>query len=371
MTMNITSAMASMLFANASSSTSAVDFSFLTKNASTGATANVGSVKSALVNAEKNEAQQLAQAAKDPQVQKDLARYEKVVKNAKTVDDVLNDPIARKVLMTANGLKSDIDNIALAKKAMTSDPTDKTSLAARMSSINSGWLNFAKTYNLAEYGLDALSPQHDGVAGRWKIQFERAGESVEGMLEITKGRGGAYTAEIDGVAVPVTVDGKNITINTLWRDASDELRNSSFTGTLTKDGLSGTFTNDGETSSAKWTAPAYFADSLQKVRDNYIAEKRLDMLDSQMSGLGSAVLFKQVAKSMKNAVDILGSALGREVVTTAFNIPKQIAVQSIVAQEKAITQRMDPAKLQNAHFVDQIAQRYLIMLNGGTGGVTA
>ena len=86
--MNITSAMASMLFTNASSSTSTVDFSFLTQNTSTGTTANVGSVKSALVNAEKNEAQQLAQAAKDPQVQKDLARYEKVVKNAKTIDDV-------------------------------------------------------------------------------------------------------------------------------------------------------------------------------------------------------------------------------------------------------------------------------------------
>ena len=58
-------------------------------------------------------------------------------------------------------------------------------------------------------------------------------------------------------------------------------------------------------------------------------------------------------------------------ITTAFNIPKQIAVQSLVAQEKAINTRMNPAKLQNDHFVDQIAQRYLIMLNGGLGGVTA
>jgi hypothetical protein len=328
-------------------------------------------VKSALLNAEKNEAKQLAQTAKDPQIQKDLDRYEKVVKNAKTIDDVLSDPVARKVLMTANGLKGDIDNIALAKKGMMSDPTDAKSVAARMSSINGGWLNFAKTYNLAEYGLDALSPRNDGVTGRWNIQFERAGEPIEAMLEVTKGRGGTYTAELDGVAVPVIVDGANITVNSLWRDEADELRTSSFTGTLTKDGLAGTFMNDGETTSAKWTAPPYFANAVQTVRDNYIAEKRLDMLDAQMPGLGSAVLFKQVAKNMKNATDILGSALGREVVTTAFNIPKQIAVQSMVAQEKAINQRMDPAKLQNAHFADQIAQRYLIMLNGGTGGVTA
>lgn len=62
-----------------------------------------------LHSAEKNETKQLSQVAKDPQVQSDLARYAKVVKNAKTIDDVLNDPIARKVLMTANGLKADIN----------------------------------------------------------------------------------------------------------------------------------------------------------------------------------------------------------------------------------------------------------------------
>ena len=369
---NISSAVANMLFSSSSSSGS-VDFSFLTKSSgSATTTANVGSVKSALVNAEKNEAKQLAQVAKDPQIQKDLARYEKVVKNAKTIDDVLNDPVARTVLMTANGLKADINNIALAKKAMTSDPTDANSVAVKMSSINGAWLDFAKTYNLAEYGLDALAPRTDGVAGRWEIQFEREGEPVAAMLEITKVRGGGYQATIDGVATPVTVDANNnITLNSLWRDAADELRTASFTGTLTKDGLSGTFTNDGETTSAKWTAPPYFANALQNVRDNYIAEKRLDMLDAQMPGLGSAVLFKESAANFEDAMDILGSPLAREVVTTAFNIPKQIAVQSLSAQAKAITTRMDPAKLQNAHFADQIAQRYLIMLNGGLGGVTA
>lgn len=367
---NISSAVASMLFSSSSSSGS-VDFSFLTKSSSSSTTANVGSVKSALVNAEKNEAKQLAQVAKDPQIQKDLARYEKVVKNAKTIDDVLNDPVARTVLMTANGLKADIGNIALAKKAMTSSPTDANSVAVKMSSINGGWLDFAQTFNLAKYGLDALSPRNEGVTGRWRMSFEREGEAVEAMLEITKVRGGGYQAVVDGVTVPVTVDGNNVNVDLLWRDAADELRTSNFKGTLSKDGLSGKFTNDGELTAASWTAPAYFADAVKNVGANYIAEKRLDMLDAQMPGLGSAVLFKQSAASMKDAIDILGSPLGREVVTTAFNIPKQIAVQSMVAQEKAIKARMDPAKLQNAHFVDQIAQRYLIMLNGGLGGVTA
>ena len=110
---------------------------------------------------------------------------------------------------------------------------------------------------------------------------------------------------------------------------------------------------------------------LKAVSDNYVAEKRLDMLDAQLPGLGSAVLFKQVAKTFKDAVDVLGSPLGREVVTVAFNIPKQIAVQSIEAQEKAINQRMSPAKLANEAYADIVAQRDLSMLNGGLGGITA
>ncbi|MEQ1607690.1 MAG: DUF1217 domain-containing protein [Hyphomonadaceae bacterium] len=370
--MTISSAMFSALFTGSASSGS-VDFSFLTKSSTSGtaSTANIGSVKSALVSAEKNEAKQLAQVAKDPQIQKDLARYEKVVKSARTIDDVLNDPVARTVLMTANGLKADINNIALAKKGMTSDPTDAKSVAAKMSSINGAWLGFAKAYNLAEYGLDALSPRQDGAAGRWRIAFEREGEPIEAMLEIRKVRGGGYQAQIDGVTVPVTVNGSSVSLNLLWRDSADELRTSSLTGALGKDGLTGTLTNDGETSKSDWSAVPYFKDAIKNVSQNYIAEKRLDMLDQQMPGLGSAVLFKDMAKDLEDAVDILGSPLGREIITTAFNIPKQIAVQSMSAQVKAITQRMDPAKLQNDHFVDQIAQRYLIMLNGGSGGLTA
>ena len=193
------------------------------------------------------------------------------MKNAKTMDDVLNDPVARKVFMTANGLKSDIDNVGLAKKALSSNPTDTRSVAARMASINGGWIDTVKKWPVAQNGM--------------------------GVLQLS--------------------------------------------------------------------------DAVKEISDDYVAEKRLDVLDAQMPGLGSAVLFKDIAKNLKDATDILGSPLGREIITTAFNIPKQIAVQSIEAQEKAINKRMNPAKLQDDHFVRQIAERYLIMLNGGIGGVTA
>src|SRR5262245_21255162 len=80
------------------------DFSVLARGAGSTPAFNGGSVKVALTNAEKNEAKQLAQVAKDPLVQKEIARYAKVVKSAKTLEEVLNDPVARKVLMTAHGL---------------------------------------------------------------------------------------------------------------------------------------------------------------------------------------------------------------------------------------------------------------------------
>ncbi len=262
----------SLLFGSSASS-GGVDFSFLSRSsgASGGAAASAGDVKTALLNAQKNEAKQLAQVARDPQVQKDLARYAKVVKTAKTMDDVLNDPVARKVFMTANGLKGDINNLGLARKALNSSPTDTRSVAARLASINGRWIEAVRKWPVAQNGI--------------------------GVLQVS--------------------------------------------------------------------------DAVKEIGDDYIGEKRLDALDAQMPGLGSAVLFKDIAKNLKDATDILGSPLGREIITTAFNIPKQIAVQSIEAQEKAINRRMNPAKLQNDHFVEQIAQRYLIMLNGGIGGVTA
>jgi len=360
----------SMLFSSTQSS-GGVDFSFITRGQSgASATADAGSIKLALSNADKNEAKQLADVAKDPQVVKDLARYEKVLKNATSIDGVLNDPVARKVLMTASGLKGDIDNIGLLKKAMLSDPTDPKSVAVRMSQINGAWLAFAKEYDLATNGLDRLHPQMDGMEGRWRINLDREGETIEAMLEIKQTRG-VWQAQVDGVPIPITVDGDNVTLDLLWRDAADELRTSRLIGTLDTNGLSGAQFDDGVEVEADWNAAPYFKDALKSVSDNYIAEKRLDMLDAQLPGLGSAVLFKQVARTFKDAVDVLGSPLGREVVTVAFNIPKQIAVQSIEAQEKAINQRMSPAKLANEAYADIVAQRYLIMLNGGLGGVTA
>ena len=248
------------------------DFSILAKGGgASGGFFSIGSVQVAVQNAEKNEEKQLAQIAKDPIVKKDLARYAKVVKEAKTLDDVLDDPVARRVFLKANGLGDQVDAVGLAKKALMSDVGDKDGLAARLASTNGAWLETAQKFNFKTLGLTIL----------------KVGIKVE------------------------------------------------------------------------------------EVSNDYIGEKRLDMLDEQMPGLGSAILFKRIAASLDTPIKILGSGLGREVVTTALGLPKQIALQSLEAQSKAISQRLDPKKLKDPDFVDKLVQRYLIQLNGGTSGVTA
>jgi hypothetical protein len=247
------------------------DFSILTQKGSTGAALGGTSPKAALDNAEKNEARQLKQIADAPLTKKDIEHYTKVVKAAKTLDDVLDDPIARRVFLKANGLGDQTDYVGLVKKALASDPDDPASLASRLSGTNRAWLDVAKKYNFHLFGPDLLK----------------------------------------------------------------------------------------------------LSTSLKEVADNYAGELRLDSLDQQMPGLGSAILFKRMAAGLDTPIKILGSALGREVVVTALGLPKQIALQSLEAQTKAISQRLDAKKLKDPEFVDRLVQRYLIQLNGGAAGVTA
>ncbi len=330
---------------------------------------NAGNVHVALSQAEANEAKQLEQARKEPAVQRELERYAKVVNEAETLDDILDDPIARRVLMKAFGLGDQIDAVGLAKKALASDPADPDSLANKLSGINGSWLEFAKTYNVHEFGIERLKSTLDSLDGRWSLTVERDGELAPAILEINQTEQG-WEAIVDGSPSPFTVEGDNVFINVLWEDAGGNLRTTILEGALKDGRLSGVQFESAQ-QSGTWSAIPYYSNAISKVQDFYVGEVRLDNLDAQLPGLGSAILFKRTAASLDTTTKILGSALGREVVTTALGLPKELALQSLVAQEKAINQRLDVSKLQNPDFVDRLAQRYLLQLNGGLSGVTA
>ncbi len=82
-------------------------------------------------------------------------------------------------------------------------------------------------------------------------------------------------------------------------------------------------------------------------------------LDAQTPGLSNALYFIQNAKNFTSAVQVLGDSVMRSVVTTALGIPQQIAYQPLAAQEQAISSRLTLSDLQNPHFVQSFADRYL------------
>lgn len=86
----------------------------------------------------------------------------------------------------------------------------------------------------------------------------------------------------------------------------------------------------------------------------------LNGLDATTPGLSSALTFKQQASTITSADQILGNPIYRDVVTTALNIPEQIAFQDIGAQELAITSQLDISQLKDPNFVNSLTDQYLL-----------
>ena len=107
-----------------------------------------------LKRAETNQAKAIAAQAKDPATKRDTDHFLAVVAKATDLKTVLADPIARKVLLTANGLGDQADYVALATKALSSDTTKPDNLAAKLG--DSRWLAVAQTFDFAHKGLTVL-----------------------------------------------------------------------------------------------------------------------------------------------------------------------------------------------------------------------
>jgi hypothetical protein len=82
--------------------------------------------------------------------------------------------------------------------------------------------------------------------------------------------------------------------------------------------------------------------------------------DQVTPGLSNALAFKARASTITSVDQILGDPIMRDVVTTALGVPKQIAFQTLNAQEQAISSRIDLKKFQDPKFVETFVQRYLI-----------
>jgi len=97
-------------------------------------------------------------------------------------------------------------------------------------------------------------------------------------------------------------------------------------------------------------------------------------LDAATPGLSDALTFRDKAASIRNADDILGDPVLRRVVTTTLGIPEQIAFQSLNAQEKAITSKVDVKQFHDKKFVETFVKRYLVAAatsNAGSGATSS
>lgn len=101
-------------------------------------------------------------------------------------------------------------------------------------------------------------------------------------------------------------------------------------------------------------------DVLNAVADAYAEAAWNESTQQTSPGVAEAMAFKDRAASLDNVYKILGDPIGREVVLTAFQIPKEIAYQSVETQGRVIERKLDVTKLKNEAFVEKIVQRYLI-----------
>ncbi|HEY0205831.1 MAG TPA: DUF1217 domain-containing protein [Acetobacteraceae bacterium] len=130
-----------------------LDLSIL--NSSSASTAGTGGNPIvALQQAVKGQVRGIADTAKQPEVQRDIAAFRKAVTSAADPKALLANPVARRVLMTANGLGDQTAYAALATKALLSDPTNAKSLASTLTDTR--WKSAATTLNFAKNGLTAL-----------------------------------------------------------------------------------------------------------------------------------------------------------------------------------------------------------------------
>lgn len=99
--------------------------------------------------------------------------------------------------------------------------------------------------------------------------------------------------------------------------------------------------------------------------DGYLRYQWRTSLDEQTPGISKALYFEEQASSMKGVYDVLGNSVVREVITDAYGIPQEIAVQSLEAQSAAVLKRIKLSDLQDSKKTEKIAERY-VMSQAGT-----
>ncbi len=159
--------------------------------------------------AQQNRTQDIAATARQPAVARDIAAFRQAVATATTPQQLLANPTALKVLLTANGLGSEVPYTALARKVLMSDPSDPGSLVNQVSGSNAAWLSVVKTYQFATKGLAVLqnpSVQQTIANGyaevMWRQSLDAATPGLSDALTF-QSQAGTITSALDVLSSPI------------------------------------------------------------------------------------------------------------------------------------------------------------------------
>ncbi|MBV8455275.1 MAG: DUF1217 domain-containing protein [Acetobacteraceae bacterium] len=112
----------------------------------------------ALSNAEQDETQEITATSQEPQVARAIQAFTTAVQNATTPQQLLSNPQALQVLLTANGLGDQTSYTALATQTLLSNINDPNSLVNKLSDTR--WQSVVQTYDFANKGLSVIqNPQ--------------------------------------------------------------------------------------------------------------------------------------------------------------------------------------------------------------------
>jgi hypothetical protein len=133
-------------------------------------------------------AQQVAPAATSPQATRDLAQFAQALAAAKTPAQLLANPTALKVLLTANGLGDQAGNTEVATRALLSNPARASSPVNKLADPR--WLSVTNTYSFATKGLAVLKDPStiatisNGYAeGLWRTNLNQTTPGLSNALD--------------------------------------------------------------------------------------------------------------------------------------------------------------------------------------------
>ena len=182
----------------------------------------------ALAMAENSQASGVAAAAKQPQVATAVAGFQQAIASATSVSELLQNPNFMNVLLTANGMASQVQYPALAQQVLMSDPSNPSSLVNQLN--NSSWLNMVNTYQFASQGLsviqnpsvqstivnaytqavwmNTLNQQTPGIANA--LNFRSAASSITSVDQIL-GNQTFFTVVTTALGLPQTIANLDLT----------------------------------------------------------------------------------------------------------------------------------------------------------------